>query len=403
MSYLLTRIVRAAQALGCAALKTFAILAFRAFRLHRPHSRKLEPVQSQRVRIRPDTKEIYKKELQRGMDLDDSDVRSRVEGLLTALGGLKVAILGCARLSGAVNENWHLRLRNLEGPDRAEQHWVLRTGATSALGVSLGRMQEFTLQRLAWQSGIRVAEPLFFSPATDVLPAFFVMRFVPGSAHGPRLVKDDALVHDRALLVADLGRMLARIHALPTERVATVMGSPKDSGLAAFLNGCRDYLSTHAAAHPVLEWGILWLTRFMPRDVRGDVPLHRDFRTGNFLVEDGTLSAILDWEFAGFGDPREDLGCFFARCFRFGRDDRKAGGLGMARDFLEGYAEISPRRFTYEDTLYFQVLAHLRFAIICLQQAERNLHGEANLERGHAARTLPELEWEILNLTAPYA
>lgn len=338
------------------------------------------------------------------MDLEDGVERARLESLLTALGGLKVALLGWARLPGAVHENWRLRLRNLEGPDRSEQHWVLRTDSPTSLGMSLPRLQEFALQRLAWQSGIRVAEPLFFSPTSDMLPAFFVMRFVPGTAQGSRLVKDDDLVSDRPALTAELGRMLARIHALPAERVSTVLGAPKDSAIAAFLNGCRDYLSSHRGAHPVLEWAILWLTRFMPRDVRGSVVLHRDYRTGNFLVEDGMLCAVLDWEFAGFGDPREDLGWFFARCFRFGRDDRKAGGIGMARDFLEGYAEVSGRAFTLEDTYYFQVLANLRAAIIALQQADRYLHaGESALALALAAREVPELEWEVLNLTAPGA
>ena len=36
--------------------------------------------------------------------------------------------------------------------------------------------------------------------------------------------------------------------------------------------------------------------------------LHRDYRTGNYLVHEGRLAAVLDWEFAGWGDAREDLG-----------------------------------------------------------------------------------------------
>jgi aminoglycoside phosphotransferase (APT) family kinase protein len=337
------------------------------------------------------------------MDLEDAAERMRVEGLLTALAGLKVAILDCTRLKGgAVQENWQLRVRNLEGANRAEEHWVLRTDSPNALGVSLSRMQEFAIQRLAWQSGVKVAEPLFFSPATDLLSPFFVMRYVPGVAAGHRVVKDDRLIGDRVALVQDLGRTMARIHAMSRDRVATIIGPPRDTAIAAFLNGCRDFLSAHASAHPVIEWGILWLTRYMPRDLVGDVVLHKDFRTGNYLVADGQVKAILDWEFVGFGDPREDLGWFFARCWRFGQDERKAGGVGMARDFLEGYAEVSARRYTFEDTLYFQVLAHVRWAIIALQQADRCLlGGESSLELALTARLLPELEWEILNLTAP--
>ena len=46
--------------------------------------------------------------------------------------------------------------------------------------------------------------------------------------------------------------------------------------------------------------------------------IHRDYRTGNYLVDGGRLTAALDWEFAGWGDPREDIGWFTARCWRFG-------------------------------------------------------------------------------------
>jgi aminoglycoside phosphotransferase (APT) family kinase protein len=337
------------------------------------------------------------------MDLDDAAERMRIEAFLTALAGLKIAILDARRLQGgAVQENWQLRVRKLEGPDRAEDHWVLRTDSPSALGISLSRMQEFAIQRLAWQHGVKVPEPLFFSPASDLSGAFYVMRFVPGVAAGHRLVKDDTLVPDRPALASELGRTLARIHSITKARAATILGQPREHSLAAFLNGCRDYLSQHAAPHPVLEWALLWLTRFMPRDLTADIVVHRDFRTGNYLVEHGSIKAILDWEFVGFGDPREDLGWFFARCWRFGRDDRKAGGVGMARDFLEGYAEAGGERYTFEQTLYFQVLAHLRWGIIALQQADRHLiGGEPSLELALTARLLPELEWEILNLTAP--
>jgi aminoglycoside phosphotransferase (APT) family kinase protein len=36
--------------------------------------------------------------------------------------------------------------------------------------------------------------------------------------------------------------------------------------------------------------------------------VHGDYRPGNCLVQDGRLSAILDWELSFFGDPRFDLG-----------------------------------------------------------------------------------------------
>ncbi|MDH5265656.1 MAG: phosphotransferase, partial [Betaproteobacteria bacterium] len=128
--------------------------------------------------------------------------------------------------------------------------------------------------------------------------------------------------------------------------------------------------------------------------------LHRDYRTGNYLVHDGRLAAILDWEFAAWGDAREDLGWMLARCWRFARPDREAGGTGSADDFLAGYAEAGGRATTREETRYWQVMAHLRWAVIALQQAERHRSGsQPSLELALTAHIVPELEQEILALT----
>ncbi len=67
--------------------------------------------------------------------------------------------------------------------------------------------------------------------------------------------------------------------------------------------------------------------------------IHRDFRTGNYMVDARGLTAILDWEFAGWGDPASDVGWFCAACWRFGRPDLEAGGVGSRAAFLRGYAD----------------------------------------------------------------
>jgi aminoglycoside phosphotransferase (APT) family kinase protein len=109
---------------------------------------------------------------------------------------------------------------------------------------------------------------------------------------------------------------------------------------------------------------------------------------------------VLDWEFAGWGDPREDIGWLFARCWRFGRADRVAGGVGPAAAFLEAYNAASGARVVEADTTYWQVLAHVRWAVIALQQAERHRSGaQSSLELALTAHIVPELEWEILQLT----
>ena len=49
---------------------------------------------------------------------------------------------------------------------------------------------------------------------------------------------------------------------------------------------------------------------------------HCDFRTGNYMMNGDELTAVLDWEFAAWSDPGEDLGWLCCRSWRFGADDR---------------------------------------------------------------------------------
>jgi len=277
----------------------------------------------------------------------------------------------------------------------------VRSDAPSAVAVSHSRAHEFALLAAAHAAGVRVPRPLFLCEEPP-LPACFVMERAPGTAAGHRLVKDDALVPDRARLAADLGESLARLHALAApqpglEFLGPAPADPARERVAAY-RADLDALGA-AGVNPVLEWGLRWCERLAP-EPRDCVLVHRDYRTGNYLVHAGRLAAVLDWEFAGWGDPLEDIGWLFARCWRFGRGDRVAGGVGPAQAFLEAYREASGNAVTETETLYWQVMAHVRWAVIALQQAERHRSGaQSSLELALTAHIVPELEWEILELT----
>ncbi len=55
---------------------------------------------------------------------------------------------------------------------------------------------------------------------------------------------------------------------------------------------------------------------------------------------------------------------------------------------------------TAEALVYWQVMAHVRWAMIALQQAQRHLSGsEPSLELALTGRIVAELEYEIVALT----
>jgi aminoglycoside phosphotransferase (APT) family kinase protein len=120
------------------------------------------------------------------------------------------------------------------------------------------------------------------------------------------------------------------------------------------------------------------------------------------MVDEGRLTAVLDWEFACWGDPMFDIGWFHAECWRFGRPDLEAGGIGERGTFYEAYEAESGRRIDDAAVRAYEVLAHCRWAIIALQQGDRHSSGrEPSLEHALTGKMAEELELMALRLTRP--
>ena len=306
---------------------------------------------------------------------------------------------------GAIQENWRIDVRFADGPYAGSHTLVLRRDAPSAVAVSLSRAQEVQVLRAAWQAGVTVPEPLWSCSDPAVLGRpFYVMRRVDGVALGSKVVKDTRLAPDRAALGGRLGRELARIHSIrPPRDDLAFLEMPAGNVVQHWVARYRDYLDVLAARRPTLEWGLRWCERHAPVS-RARTLVHQDFRTGNFVVDETGLVAVLDWEFAAWGDPMSDLGWLCARCWRFGRDDLEAGGVAARADLYRGYEAESDAAVDDSAVRFWEVMAHLRWAVIALQQGERHLSGaQPSLELALTGRKVPELELDILRATAPTA
>jgi aminoglycoside phosphotransferase (APT) family kinase protein len=329
------------------------------------------------------------------------NTRALAQFLAAASGAKAVEIAGIRPLrGGAVQENWGFDAHFLGGPLEGEQRLVLRTDAATRLPESLTRLQEFAVLKAAYTAGVRVPEPLFASEAADVSgKPFLIMRRVDGIAAGDRITGDTALDPALPALAERLGRELARIHRIRPPRPDLAFLQPVAKADAAHqIAGSRAYLDRHSTPRPVLEWGMRWLETHMLSSCE-PVLCHRDFRTGNYLVEGAELTAILDWEFAQWGDPSEDIGWFCCKGWRFDRFDREAGGIAGREPFYRGYEYESGRQVDPGRVRFWEVLANIRWAIIALQQHERYMiGGERSLDLALTGRRASECELEILML-----
>lgn len=331
------------------------------------------------------------------MGLSDGE-QARVAHWLTARAGGAVRIIETSRLSGGAIQENHRLLIDVAGGDWPGRHdLVLRRDAASSVETSHGRAEEFALLKAAHAAGVTVPTPCVLCQEPAVLGGpFFLMHRVAGEARGNRLVK----APPDADLVRALGANLARLHGIrPPQADLGFLGPPPADPAGEAVATYRSYLDALPDPHPVVEWGLAWLARLSPppEDI---VLCHRDYRTGNLMIADGRLTATLDWEFAGWSDPMEDIGWFLAKCWRFGRWDQGAGGLGPAGAFLAGYEETAGQAVDRDAVAYWQAMALVRWAVIALQQAERHNSGaEPSLELALTAHVVPELEAEILIMT----
>jgi len=328
------------------------------------------------------------------------DIRPGIESYLLHLDEVNAVDITDLRLlsGGAIQQNWLLDLIVNGTPLET----VLRTDATSSLEDSLSRAQEYAIFKKALEAGVTVPEPLWLSVDTQWIgKPFFIMRHVAGTAAGHKIVRNDAMGGGRKVLANRLGQELARIHSIKHGQAELgFLSLPTPTPALHRVAEYRAALDASDMPQPTLEWGLYWLEQNAPPAVKEIVLCHNDFRTGNYMVTEKSLTGILDWEFAAWGDPMVDIGWFCAKCWRFGMVDNEAGGISSRDDFYDGYEQITGVQIDQNAVLYWEVMATMRWAIIAMKQGDRHISGrEPSLELALTRHIVPELEQDILNMT----
>jgi aminoglycoside phosphotransferase (APT) family kinase protein len=277
---------------------------------------------------------------------------------------------------GASRELWALRSEGFERP-----LYVLRRDPVGD-EPQTSRVAEFAVQRAAYEAGVPVPRPVLCEEAGGSFgTAGMVMAWADGEAIPRRVLRGGGLRAEA------LGRALRALRGVDVDGLPA--GEPQDP-----VGMVRSMLDATGDALPALELGRRWLELHRPPTGAVGV-VHGDFRLGNFLVADGRLVAVIDWEFWHLGDPVEDIAWVCARPWRFGADDRVVAGIGDLDELLAGYGEpVEPERL-----LWWDVVSQAKWGAYCAQQAAlRRAGAHVSLERTVLARRVAEAEWDMLEL-----
>lgn len=331
---------------------------------------------------------------------DPARAPALAEWLAHAVAATRVVVSDVVMLAGgAVQENWRFAV-SIEGGARVGNHtWVLRTDAVARLPVSLDRATEFAVLSVANAAGVPVAEPIArCSDALVIGAPFLVQGYVSGVAQARLLLRDPQMATRGPHLAAALGRELARIHAIvPTGDRLSMLPIPAISPARNEVARFRAVLEGAGEPRPALEYVLAWLDTNAPAPAAPCL-VHGDFRTGNLMADGERVSAILDWEFAHWGDADEDIGWFTARCWRFGRDVMEAGGLAPLRAFMDAYEGASGRRVDPRRMAWWRIMAAAKWAAIAVLQGDRyRVGGEDSLEVVLTGLMAPEIELDALD------
>jgi aminoglycoside phosphotransferase (APT) family kinase protein len=325
-------------------------------------------------------------------------MQSQLQALATQLqpGGGRIANL--RRLSGGASQDtWAF---DLVGDDGRVTALVLRRappGAALRSGTNAGLAAEAALIALAADHGVPVPPLVLGLRDEHGLGEGFVMTLLAGETLGRRIVHDARFTDARRGLARRCGQVLARIHALPRERLPAL----REASAAAELAHCRDWHRSHGTARPVFELALQWLAARTPADALPPTLVHGDFRNGNLIVGEDGLRAVLDWELAHLGDPMQDLGWLCVNSWRFGRAELPVGGFGTLAELFDGYADaggrVDPNRVHW-----WQVLGTLQWGVICEGFGHAWMTGaEPELEKAAIGRRASETEIDLLQLLAP--
>lgn len=317
-----------------------------------------------------------------------TDLTALLSSFMTRVTG-SGELSGLERLSGGANmESWVFEW-NADG--NGEQYVLRRAPSSDYMeGRPFGHSDEAALVMAAHDAGVKAPEVVGVLTGSDGMGTGYIMRRIVGEVNPAKI-----LAAPPPSLLADLGREIARIHAIPADKIPAAIPV---MDIAAELAEFKSRFMGYGGDRPIIALAIKWCEDHLPEPAP-PVLVHGDYRMGNIMVDANGLAGVLDWELSHLGDPHDDLAYGCMTVWRFGQLDRPAFGVGGLDDYFAAYrdaggAAVDPERFHF-----WLVFRTLWWSLGCLQMGEAWRSGaDATVERVVIGRRTAEQELDLLML-----
>ncbi len=233
----------------------------------------------------------------------------------------------------------------------------------SAILSTSRQMEHDLLKAVARHTAIPVSESYFAVMDPDVLGerAMLIGR-VHGSGEPSLMFHGGPNEHQAEAVATHLCELIAELHLTNPAKLNPNrdLDDPRCEGIDVsswerYMDTATDYYvrsyrNLAFSPLPTFYDGYLHLRRVRPRPLPL-VVTHGDFNPSNFLYADGRVTALIDWENAHIGDPREDLGWLMlmdtlSNTNIFGSVTKEGG-------FLQYYNKLTGFEVTPEEVGYF--------------------------------------------------
>lgn len=298
-----------------------------------------------------------------------------------ALGPVERIAVGWSHETWLFDASWRAG-----GTDHAQGLCLRRDPGNALLREMSDLGRQFEVLRCLDPTPVPTPAPYFYEASPDVLGApFLVMEKVPGTCPSPwgregRRFYEDAAA--RGTLPASFTDALAALHTLDWDAAGLgFLGVPGPGNDFARTEVAKWRALVEASGHavdphPVMTDLLRWLEDNAPPTERL-VLVHGAYRTGNLLVHEDEVSAILDWETEVIGDPMYDVAYVLSE---LNREGSELLSYVVERDeFYRRYEAATGIEIDDEACRYYQLLYAMRSAAFWMSAADLYATG-ANLD-----------------------